>query len=270
MEERAVNAPAVQAAADTQVELTVVDGAAWLTLDGPRTRNALDEDVAAALVAACERIDADPGIGVAVITGAHGTFCSGAVRGFLNRLADEPAHVGYDRLGAVYAAFDRVGRLSVPTIARIEGAAVGAGLNLALAVDLRLAAEDARLISGFAPIGIHPGGGHLHLLARAAGRQAAAALGMFARTLSGTDAEAIGLVWDAVPSADLDHAVAAACAPLRADPELARAIKASLAHTTSSTDAWAAATEVERARQMWSLTRSRPTRTSATDAKEIP
>ncbi len=189
----------------TQVELDVTDGAAWITLNGARTRNALDEDSAAALAAACERIDADPSIGVAVVTGAHGTFCSGAVRGFLAGLADEPAHVGYDRLGAVYRAFDRVGRLTVPTIARIEGAAVGAGLNLALAADLRLAADDAKLISGFAPVGIHPGGGHLHLLARAAGRQTAAALGMFARTLSGAEAKAVGLVWDAVPRADLDR-----------------------------------------------------------------
>ena len=148
----------------------------------------------------------------------------------------------------------------VPTIARIEGAAVGAGLNLALAADLLLAAEDARLISGFAPIGIHPGGGHLHLLARAAGRQTATALGVFARPLTGTEAKARGLVWDAVPRADLDQAVTDACAPLRADPELARALKASLVHTTSSLDAWAVATEVERARQMWSLTRPRPRR----------
>jgi enoyl-CoA hydratase len=62
-----------------------------------------------------------------------------------------------------------------------------------------------------------------------------------------------------VPRAELDQVVATACAPLRADPELARAIKASLTHTTTSLDAWAAATEVERARQMWSLTRPHPT-----------
>ena len=248
----------------TQVELDVTDGVAWITLNGARTRNALDEDSAAALAAACERIDADPSIGVAVVTGAHGTFCSGAVRGFLAGLADEPAHVGYDRLGTVYRAFDRVGRLTVPTIARLEGAAVGAGLNLALATDLRLAADDTKLISGFAPVGIHPGGGHLHLLARAAGRQTAAALGMFARTLSGAEAKAVGLVWDAVPRADLDDLVTATCAPLRKDPELARAIKASLNHTTTSLDAWAAATEVERARQMWSLTRQNESRKDRT------
>lgn len=250
--------PTLPTATTTRVELTVAEGAAWLTLDGPRTRNALDEDSAAALVAACERVDADPSIGVAVITGAHGTFCSGAVRGFLARLAAEPAHIGYERLGAVYRAFDRIGRLAVPTIARIEGAAVGAGLNLALATDLRLAADDARLISGFAPVGIHPGGGHLHLLARAAGRQVAAALGMFARPLTGVEAKAAGLVWDAVPATELDQVVATACAPLQSDPELARAIKASLTLTTSPIDAWAAATEIERARQMWSLTRKDP------------
>ena len=78
--------------------------------------------------------------------------------------------------------------------------------------------------------------------------------------MTGTEAKARGLVWDAVPRADLDQAVTDACAPLRADPELARALKASLLHTTSSLDAWAVATEVERARQMWSLTRPRPGR----------
>lgn len=254
--------------AASRVDLTVVDGAAWITLDGPPTRNALDGATAAALTDACDRIDADPSIGVAVITGANGTFCSGAVRGFLADLAGQPAHVGYERLGAVYRAFDRFGRLAVPTIARIEGAAVGAGLNLALAADLLLAAENARLISGFAPVGIHPGGGHLHLIARAAGRQAAAAMGMFARPLTGAQAKTTGLVWDAVPAADLDQVVAEACAPLQRDPELARAIKASLALTTSRIDDWAAATEVERARQMWSLTRPRPTTDSTPQTRK--
>lgn len=168
----------------------------------------------------------------------------------------------------MYRAFDRVGRLKVPTIARIEGAAVGAGLNLALAADLRVASEDARLVSGFTGVGIHPGGGHLHLLARAAGRQAAAALGMFAQPLSAAEAKAAGLVWDAVPRAELDRVVAAACAPLQADPDLARAIKASLNLTTSPLDAWAAATEVERARQMWSLTRPRSTRAANANNKD--
>jgi enoyl-CoA hydratase len=64
----------------TRVAVTVEGGAAWITLDGAPTRNALDRESAAALVAACEAVDADASVGVAVISGANGTFCSGAVR----------------------------------------------------------------------------------------------------------------------------------------------------------------------------------------------
>lgn len=242
----------------TRVELSVADGLATITLDGPRNHNALDQTTAAALVAACEQIDADRSVGVAVVTGANQTFCSGAVRGFLAALAEEPAHRGYEALGAVYQAFDRVGRLTVPTIARIEGAAVGAGVNLALATDLRIATEDARIISGFATVGIHPGGGHMHLLARTAGAATSAAMALFARPLTGVQAKQSGLVWAAVDREHLDAEVTDACAPLRADPELARALKSTFTRTVMSRDVWAAATEVERARQMWSLTRPRP------------
>ena len=83
-------------------------------------------------------------------------------------------------------------------------------------------------------------------------------MGLFAHTLSGSEAKAKGLVWDAVPAEDLISSVVAASAQLSADPELARAVKTSLNLTTTSLDAWSAATEVERARQLWSLTRTRP------------
>jgi enoyl-CoA hydratase len=152
-----------------------------------------------------------------------------------------------------------VRRLTVPTIARVDGAAVGAGLNLALVADLRLASDRARFISGFAPNGIHPGGGHLQLLGQAGGHQAAAALGVFARSLNAVDAHAVGLVWSVHGVDGLDDAVREATAPLERDPELARALKSSLNLTTASIDRWLAATEVERARQMWSLTRGHKT-----------
>ena len=71
------------------------------------------------------------------------------------------------------AASPRVGELAPPTIAAIRGGAVGAGLNLALATDLRVVAEDAALLSGFIPIGLHPGGGHTALLGRLGSREAA-------------------------------------------------------------------------------------------------
>lgn len=247
----------------SSVSLVRQGGVAVLTLDDVRTRNALDAESAAQLVAACDEIDADDSIGVVVVRGANGTFCSGAVRDVLAGLATALPHEAYDVLGGLYAAFTRVGRLAVPTIACIEGAAVGAGLNLALATDLRVATEDATLVSGFASLGIHPGGGHFHLLAGAAGRATATAMGLFGVRLSGREAEARGLVWTAVPAEFLDQQIEELTRHLAADPALARALKTSLNLTAGSND-WAAAIEIERARQLWSLSRPRPTATQET------
>lgn len=183
----------------TVVRMEVRDRVAWITLDGPDTRNALDYASATALVEACDAVDADRGIAAAVLTGAGSAFCSGADRSILADFHAQPADGIYDGLDALYGAFRRFGEMRVPTIAAINGSAVGAGLNLALAADVRVAAEDALLVPGFAENRIHPGGGHLHLLSLAAGRQAAAALGVLGQRISGTRAAEIGLVWRAVP-----------------------------------------------------------------------
>lgn len=241
----------------TQVHLEVRDNCAWILLDGPATRNALDGRSASAIVAACEKIDDDSSIGAAVITGVDGSFCSGAVQGVLANLEGAAAHTVYEALDSLYAAFARVGKLRVPTIARLDGPAVGAGVNLALACDLRIASPRARFISGFAAMGIHPGGGHFHLLDRLVGRQTAAAMGLFADSVSAVHAERIGLTWATVDNTDLDKTIGRLVVPLCADPLLARHAKSSFALTTTPTEAWTAATEVERSRQMWSLTRDR-------------
>ena len=93
----------------------------------------------------------------------------------------------------------------------MRGAAVGAGLNLALATDLRIVSRTARLLPGFAQIGIHPGGGHFTLLNRVAGREAAAALGLFGEEVDGDRAVALGLAWAAYDDGDVqDRALALA------------------------------------------------------------
>lgn len=86
----------------------------------------------------------------------------------------------------VYGSFARVGELEVPTVAAVRGAAVGAGTNLFMAADLRIVADDARLLAGFLRIGIHPGGGFFTLAGRLAGREAAAALGLFSQAIGMT------------------------------------------------------------------------------------
>ncbi|PQP13059.1 enoyl-CoA hydratase-related protein [Rhodococcus opacus] len=242
----------------TSVRFDVRSNVAWITLDGVDTRNSLDRNSAQALVDACDAVDDDPSVGAVVITGAGSAFCSGADRSALRNLASAQPHEAYEALDSLYRAFRRFGEVTVPSIAAINGAAVGAGLNLALSADVRLAAEDALLVPGFAENGIHPGGGHFHLLERAGGRQAAAALGVFGRRLTGAGAAATGLVWDAVPVADLEDAAQRLAEPVARDPELARSLANSLRLTTTPPRAWQAAIEVERARQMWSLSRPRP------------
>lgn len=254
----------------TTVRLDVRDRVAWITLDGPTARNALDQESASHLVAACDTVDRESAIGAVVLTGAGAAFCSGADRTVLKDLAQARPDQAYEVLDCLYQAFRRLGQLRVPSIAAINGPAVGAGLNLALAADVRLAAEDAMLIPGFAEAGIHPGGGHLHLLTQAAGRQTAAALGVFGQRITGRRAAEIGLVWQAVPAANLAEAAQELAARVATDPDLARALVASLRLTTTPAPAWDAAVEVERARQMWSLTRQRPPAFSGPSRTEAP
>jgi enoyl-CoA hydratase len=241
--------------ASTRVDLAVDAGAARITLDGPERRNALDAQAARDLAAACAAIDADPGVGVAVITGAGPVFCSGADTGALNRLRTARPDEAYDGLEAVYLGFRRFAELTVPTVAAVNGPAVGAGLNLALAADMRVASTEAVFVSGFAPHGIHPGGGHLHLIARAAGAGAAAYLGVFGQRMRSDQALATGLVSAVVTPAELPDTVRSMVAHLAADPALARALAADLRRTVSDPAAWERAVEIERARQMWSLAR---------------
>ena len=138
----------------------------------------------------------------------------------------------------------------------MRGGAVGAGLNLMLATDLRVVARDARVISGFLPIGLHPGGGHGALLGRMGAREAAAAMALFGEQIDGERAAALGLAWIAVDDHDVDETALALAARAGADPALARRTTASL-RTVLGPPAipWHAALELERASQMWSMRR---------------
>jgi enoyl-CoA hydratase len=209
------------------------------------------------LINVCDQIDADESIGAVVIKANGDSFCSGAHRALLANAGRDPATTEHYRaIGVVYDAFVRVGDLLPPTIAAVRGDAVGAGVNLMLATDLRIVAETARIVSGFQRIGIHPGGGHFSLLSRLAGREATAAMSLFGDEINGHRAAEIGLAWEAVPEAAVEfRALELAHRPAR-DPELARAtVRSFRLELGPPAIPWAASLEVERAIQMWSLRR---------------
>ena len=242
----------------TKVELEIQEGVAVITLNGESTRNALDLDAAVDLARACDSINGDDTIGAAVIRGAGTAFCSGADRRLLADAARQPASTAaVTALSRVYDSFVKVGSLAVPTIAAVNGDAVGAGLNLVLATDLRLIASGARLISGFLRIGLHPGGGHFLLLGRVAGREAAAAMGLFGTVADAERAVRLGLAWEAVPPDELAGRSLALATAVAANPGLARAAVQSM-RTELGPPAmtWPGALEAERGRQMWSLQES--------------
>ncbi|HYI37106.1 MAG TPA: enoyl-CoA hydratase-related protein [Thermoleophilaceae bacterium] len=240
----------------TDITLDRSEGVATITLGAPGRRNALTLDMARELVEACEQIDADPSVGAVVVTGGE-FFCAGGDRQTLADAGRDPATPdAWEGIGLVYRSFARVGELEPPTVAAIRGGAVGAGVNLAFATDLRVVASDAKIVSGFLQIGLHPGGGHGVLLGRTGAREAAAAMAMFGQGIDGARAAELGLAWAAVDDAEVEPTARELARAPAADPELARRVARSLrAELGPPALPWAAALDMERASQMWSMRR---------------
>jgi enoyl-CoA hydratase len=205
-----------------QLDVRTAERVAVVTLDDPDRRNALNATMVSEIVATFDELEADEGVGAVVVTGAAPAFCAGADLGNLGDAKREG-------LRAIYEGFLRVGRSTLPTLAAVNGAAVGAGMNLALVCDARLAARRARFDTRFLDLGLHPGGGHTWMLRNAVGPHAAAAMVLFGQVLDGEEAEQRGLVWRCVDDdALLDDAVAMAARAASGPPELVTEVKASL------------------------------------------
>jgi enoyl-CoA hydratase len=227
------------------------DRVALLTLDEPDRRNALTASLVSEIVTTMDELDADTGTGAIVLTGAPPAFCSGADVQALAAMAagdEEPADVR-----DIYAGFLRVLDSPLPTVAAVNGPAVGAGFNLALACDVRIAGTSAMFDARFLRIGIHPGGGHTWLLDRAAGPQAVAATNLFGERIDGERAAAIGLAWECVPDDELlDRALALATRAAEVPRELSMRTKATIRHAPSL-PAHPDALRYELEHQIWSL-----------------
>jgi len=184
------------------VEVSVADGIGLIELNRPEQLNALTVDVAEQLGAVAETAVAD-GARVLVLSGRGGNFCAGADLSIVDRaLAGDPHAVLTPLVDGLHSSIKRLRALPVPIIAAVEGAAVGAGLGLALAADLRVLGAKARLIAGYMGIGASPDGGVSYLLTRAVGSARAMSLLLRNRPVTADEAFELGLAESVAATGD--------------------------------------------------------------------
>ncbi|MGQ0623915.1 MAG: enoyl-CoA hydratase/isomerase family protein [Sporichthyaceae bacterium] len=188
-----------------------------LTLDNPAARNAISAQCLLELIAAFETVDADHSVRALVLTGAGEHFCGGAD---LATIPDIHPLLMMDRGQPVALALHR---LRVPTIARVDGVAIGMGMSLVIACDLIVASDRARFSTMFTRRGLSPDCGMSWLLPRLVGMHRAKELALLAEMIPAADAAAMGLVNRVVPAAELDAVVDAWTERLLGAPAIALA-----------------------------------------------
>jgi enoyl-CoA hydratase len=232
------------------VHTEITAGVATVTLTDADRRNALTLPMVTELVRVFDDLEADPAVGAVVVTGEPPAFCAGADLSHLSSSAEGGPEAG---LRAIYEGFLRIGRSPLPSIAAVNGAAVGAGMNLALVCDVRLATTRARFDTRFMQLGLGPGGGHTWMFRRIAGPQAVSAAVVFGEVLDGHEAERIGLVWRCVGDDELLPAAQAMAERAAAAPrELVARTKATIADMATIDD-HDAAVDRELVPQVWSM-----------------
>jgi enoyl-CoA hydratase len=233
--------------ASRYVRVERVDGVAVVSLDHPEDRNALSLRMTRELAEAVRSVADDDAVGALVLAATGSVFSAG---GSVDDLLEPKAP-----LGETYAGFVALLECELPTVAAVNGPALGAGMNLALACDVIVCSPSARFETRFLDVGLHPGGGHLWQLRQRIGRQGAAALSLFGETLDGEEAERRQLAWRCVPETDLlDTAWQLASRAAGHDRALMSRTRETLADSASVVHA-ADAVALELEPQKWSMGR---------------
>ncbi|WP_042376818.1 enoyl-CoA hydratase/isomerase family protein [Streptacidiphilus melanogenes] len=224
-------------------------GVRRLTLNRPEALNAVTAELRERLIAALDEASADRAVRVVVLTGAGRAFCSGADlsggTGSVTRSTTAPATAPAPPVAGDVARMLRRGVQRMvasvldcekPVLCALNGVAAGVGVQLALACDLVVAAEEASLVQVFAKRGLVPDGGAAWLLPRLVGAQRAKELLFFGEKVRAAEAERLGLVNRVVPEAELDKAVAEWSERLAAGPTRAFALTKALVNASLDVD----------------------------------
>lgn len=223
------------------------DGYAIVTLNDPDRRNVFTLAMSARVQEIFDELEADEAINAVIITGAGKGFCSG---GHLDELLENP---GPDGMRKIYAGFVRIANSRLATIAAVNGAAVGAGMNALLVCDVVIAAESAKFDSRFLQIGLGPGGGHTWRLVNNIGVQATKAMVLFGEVLNGRRAAEVGVAWKCVADDELLAAAEEMAARAAKAPREVLMRTKDTIHRTLAIDDSDAAIDNELDTQVWSM-----------------
>ena len=207
---------------------------ATIVLNRPGARNALDLTMRREMLGVLDEIEADPTARVVILTGAGGHFCSGGDVKTMQK--PHTAAEGRGRVELLNKMVLRLVNFPLPTIAMVDGYAVGAGSNLALCCDLIIASDRAKFGELFCKIGLAVDGGGTWLLPRLTGLARAKELAFTGDVIDAAEAARLGLVNRVVPAAELETTVRALAAKIAAGPPLALRLDKQMLNRAASTD----------------------------------
>lgn len=210
------------------------DGVVTVTMNRPERKNAANGRMLVELREIFEEIEDSPDDRVMVLTGAGGAFCSGADLGDSQGPTNDPSRSGLSRMRRLGDVALALHHISKPTIAKVDGVAVGAGFSLALGCDLVVCTEQARLSMIFAKRGLSLDNGASWLLPRLIGMARAKEVALFGDMWSAEEALAIGLVNRVLPVSEVDAFVEDWARRLADGPPLAISMTKSLLHASSN------------------------------------
>ncbi len=248
----------------TQMSLVlfeVRDHIALITLNNPQKRNMLTLEVCDQITEYVAQAEAHTEVKALIVTGAGSAFCAGG------QLSD--IHPNSKILNRIYSGFLSIAQCTIPTVAAVNGPAVGAGFNMAVGCDVRIVTENARFEPRFFGLGLHPGGGNSWMMRQLCNWDTAAGMLLFSQALTGAEAVAKGLAWECVDSdALLDRAIAYT-ANIRSTP---KELLVRTKQTLRSADAGKSHDEIidiETEHQVWSLQQPYAQTAIATMMKKI-
>jgi 2-(1,2-epoxy-1,2-dihydrophenyl)acetyl-CoA isomerase len=210
------------------------DGVVTVTMNRPERKNAANAKMLEELGTVFAQVEDDPADRAMILTGAGGAFCTGADLGDPNGPASDPTRSGLSRMRRLGNVALALHRISKPTIAKVEGFAVGAGCSLALGCDLIVCSETAKFSMIFSKRGLSLDNGASWLLPRLVGMAKAKEIALFGGMWTGPEALAMGLVNRVLPADELDAFVDDWAATLAAGPPLALSMTKTLLHASAN------------------------------------